>query len=146
MFGAWRTCRGRAIVASMRSTATVLRKLLGGRWLLAAAIVPAVAGGVAAAAIPHSAGQANRRSEPASTAKLRHRLPAPRLVGPGNGGTYQEMPAFAWSAVHGAAKYEFQLAADRGFSSTLFTVQTLNSFATVDKSLTDGTYYWRVRS
>jgi hypothetical protein len=56
------------------------------------------------------------------------------------------MPAFGWSAVAGSAKYEFQLSADRSFSSTVETDQTLNTFATLDRVLTDGTYYWRVRS
>ena len=61
---------------------------------------------------------------------------------------------FAWSPVKGAVKYEFQLAADPDFTSLVLTkgnvgtasVQTLNTFATIDTTLSNGTYYWRARA
>jgi hypothetical protein len=79
-------------------------------------------------------------------AAKRHRIASPRLISPRDGDSGQATPAFGWSAVHGAVKYEFELSADRSFNSTVATIQTVNTYASVDKVLTDGTYYWRVRS
>jgi hypothetical protein len=45
-----------------------------------------------------------------------------------------------------AAKYEFQLSADRRFRSTLASFDTANTSATVDDTVFDGDYYWRVRA
>ncbi|HEX8856320.1 MAG TPA: hypothetical protein VF752_12050 [Thermoleophilaceae bacterium] len=81
----------------------------------------------------------------ADAAKSRTLAP-PRPLAPGDGAQGPAMPAFSWGAVRSAAKYEFQLSADRTFNSAIKATQTLNTFATIDKSLTDGTYYWRVRS
>jgi hypothetical protein len=102
--------------------------------------------GSSVAALPRVlAGQPDVRDTVAKE-KKKPRITAPKLVSPADGQTGDAIPAFGWRAVRGAPKYEFQLSADRTFSSTIYTIQTLNTFATVDKSLTDGTYYWRVRS
>jgi hypothetical protein len=63
----------------------------------------------------------------------------------------QALPAFAWSAVPGAARYEFALAADAGFNSPALGMGegqffTRNTRATVKKTLPNGTYWWRVRA
>ena len=71
----------------------------------------------------------------------------PVLTGPASGTTAAtSFPAFSWAAADGAIRYEFQLAADPGFNSTQYSFFTKNTRATVDKALTNGTYYWRVRS
>jgi hypothetical protein len=102
--------------------------------------------GSSVAALPRVlAGQPDGRVT-VTKAKKKPRITAPKLLSPADGQTGDAMPSFGWRAVRGAAKYEFQLSADRTFSSTIYTIQTLNTFATVDKSLTDGAYYWRVRS
>ena len=83
------------------------------------------------------------------------RLPAPKAAGPQDGGTFKVAPTFAWSAVKGAARYEFQLAADDKFESIVGsrregTFKTENTFATVTTALTDSPpghgYFWRVRA
>lgn len=75
----------------------------------------------------------------------------PKLKRPAHGTTVNQVPAFAWKAVRGAAKYEFQLAADRQFESIVLgqgrgTFQTRNTFATIEQTLANGDYFWRVRS
>ena len=56
------------------------------------------------------------------------------------------VPAFSWRRVGRAARYEFQLSADARFRSTLASFDSLNTSASVDKTLFDGDYYWRVRA
>ena len=78
-------------------------------------------------------------------------LDAPALVSPASDASVQALPAFAWNAVAGAAKYEFALAADAGFNSPALGMGegqffTRNTRATVKKTLANGTYYWRVRA
>lgn len=70
----------------------------------------------------------------------------PTLVTPATGTEVDGIPAFGWNAVSGAAKYEFQLSADSGFNSTQASFFTENTRATLDKTLPNGTYWWRVRS
>jgi hypothetical protein len=125
----------------MRRNATSLWKRRPSRWLIAVASASVVAGGAGAAI-----GAPGDGHPIATGAKLRHRVAPPRLLAPADRGTYEATPAFSWSAASGAAKYEFELSADSSFGSTLYTIQTLNTFVTIDKSITDGTYYWRVRS
>lgn len=79
-------------------------------------------------------------------------LPAPRVSSPAANATVQSLPAFTWSKVSGAAQYEFQLAADSGFRSIVLgsgfakgTFRTTNTAATIEESIPNGTYYWRVR-
>ncbi len=73
-------------------------------------------------------------------------LARPALVGPADNATVDTIPAFSWRRVGRAARYEFQLSADARFRSTLASFDTLNTSASVDKTLFDGDYYWRVRA
>jgi len=72
----------------------------------------------------------------------------PQLVSPDADATVQSVPAFTWDKVARADRYEFQLAADPTFGSIVDrgTFQTRNTAASIEKSLADGTYYWRVRA
>jgi hypothetical protein len=81
-------------------------------------------------------------------AKASRNLPAPRLSLPGDDAAVQSVPAFSWSPVRRAAKYQFQLSADKKFGSIVSggSLKTLNTFATLNGTLADGTYYWRVRA
>jgi len=78
-------------------------------------------------------------------------LATPTPLAPAAGATAQALPSFAWSAVAGAARYEFQLAADVGFNSPVLgrgedQFFTRNTRATLKKTVPNGTYYWRVRA
>jgi hypothetical protein len=64
----------------------------------------------------------------------------------------EQLPAISWKVVHGAVAYEYQLAADSRFNSIVLGVgpgkganKTTNLAAALEKSVSDGTYYWRVR-
>jgi len=72
----------------------------------------------------------------------------PTLVTPAADAAVQGVPAFTWNRVKRADRYEFQLAADTRFGSIVDrgSFQTRNTAATIDESLADGTYYWRVRA
>jgi hypothetical protein len=72
----------------------------------------------------------------------------PTLVAPAADANVQGVPAFTWNSVKRADRYEFQLAADPSFGSIVDkgSFQTRNTAASIDKSLADGTYYWRVRA
>jgi hypothetical protein len=133
------------ILTKMRKQALIMARRMTARWGPVGLIACVLACGVAGAAVAQHRpdGSAGAHIERAVAAKGL-RAPTPRS--PANGTQAQSMPPFGWSAVRGAAKYEFQLSADRRFASTLRSAQTLNTFASVDKMLTDGTYYWRVRS
>jgi hypothetical protein len=85
----------------------------------------------------------------ADAAKLR----APSLAGPSNGARVQQLPAISWGAVRGAATYEYEVSADARFSSLALgkgtgkgVSHTYNLSATLDKTVPDGTYFWRVRA
>jgi hypothetical protein len=76
---------------------------------------------------------------------------APALTGPADDARVGSVPSFSWSPIKAAAKYEFQLSADRDFGSVVLgqgkgSFQTLNTFATIEKTLPNSTYYWRVRA
>jgi hypothetical protein len=75
-------------------------------------------------------------------------LAAPRQLSPANGAHVSTIPGFSWRPVRSAAKYEFQLSADRGFKSIVHkgSFQSFNAFATIETALADGDYYWRVRA
>jgi hypothetical protein len=62
------------------------------------------------------------------------------------GDTLDRTPAFAWNGVAGAVRYEFQVSADPGFNSTQASFMTKNTRASLVKTLTNGTYWWRVRA
>ncbi|HMI72486.1 MAG TPA: hypothetical protein VK510_20975, partial [Solirubrobacteraceae bacterium] len=91
---------------------------------------------------------------PAATA---HAAPftsrSPQPEAPAPGATVQALPSFTWKAMKGADQYEFQLAGDRRFGSIVLgtgrgkgSFRTRNTAATVDKTIPDGRYYWRVRA
>jgi hypothetical protein len=72
---------------------------------------------------------------------------APNLVGPGDDAVVAFLPVFSWNPVSGADKYNFVLAADSAFNSPVYSLLgTKNTRATPDKTLPNGTYYWRVQS
>jgi protein-S-isoprenylcysteine O-methyltransferase Ste14 len=78
-------------------------------------------------------------------------LSRPTLLAPEGGSTFSTLPAFSWRAVARAAKYEFQLAADRRFTAPVlgagydrFTTRNLR--ATILKTVPNGTYWWRARA
>ena len=86
---------------------------------------------------------------PLASANAAPRAPAPSSPAPG--AQVESAPVFKWSHVRGAERYEFQLSADRRFASRLLGRRngsrvTANRYATVDKALANGTYYWRVRA
>jgi hypothetical protein len=79
-------------------------------------------------------------------------LHAPKLASPANGARVQQLPAISWNAVRGAAEYEYQVAGDSRFNSIVLgkgpgngASLTHNLAATLGKTVSDGTYYWRVR-
>jgi hypothetical protein len=78
---------------------------------------------------------------PASSAPA---VPSP--IGPPDGADVVFLPAFAWQGVTGADKYQFQLSADPNFNSSLFNITTRNTRATPEKTVPNGTYFWRVSS
>ena len=73
-------------------------------------------------------------------------LAAPVLTSPGSGVSVNAAPVFQWNAVPGADHYSFQVAATNSFSPFLYSVDTQNTRATVDKVLQNKTYYWRVQA
>jgi hypothetical protein len=73
-------------------------------------------------------------------------LVAPAPVGPAQDAQVDSLPAFSWNPVSGADRYEFELAADQGFNSTLSEVSTKNTRAALKTVIPNGTYYWRVRA
>ena len=75
----------------------------------------------------------------------------PVPTGPTAGVSVGELPAFAWSAVAGAEEYEFEIAADSGFNSPVLgsgkdDFRTKNLRATLQQTIPNGTYWWRVRA
>jgi hypothetical protein len=74
-------------------------------------------------------------------------LSAPRPISPANASQVAAIPAFSWRPLRNATRYEFQLAADRGFKSIVDkgSFQTQNTHSSIETALADGDYYWRVR-
>ena len=77
-------------------------------------------------------------------------LPEPVPAAPGDGEVLDGLPVFSWETVPGAAKYEFEIAADDGFNSPVLGATydhffTRNTRATLRKTVPNGTYFWRVR-
>src|SRR5580765_497574 len=75
----------------------------------------------------------------------------PTQTAPAAGAVVQFVPSFAWTAVAGADKYQFQLSADAGMNSPVLgdgkdNFFTRNTRATLTKTIPNGTYYWRVRA
>jgi len=75
-------------------------------------------------------------------------IQAPGLISPSNGSTTTDnTPNFTWTSVGGTNFCDFQLASDNGFTSGVVTVKGLSttSYTSVEP-LTDGEWYWRVRT
>ena len=71
----------------------------------------------------------------------------PNLTGPADGQTVSFLPVFSWDPVSGADKYNFVVAADPLFNSPVYALNgTKNTRATQDKTLPNGTYWWRVQA
>src|ERR671931_1543707 len=86
-----------------------------------------------------------------SAGPARAALDRPTQTAPANGAVSHFLPAFAWTPVSGADKYEFQIAADPGMNSPVLgqgkdDFFTRNTRATLTKTVPNGTYYWRVRA
>jgi hypothetical protein len=71
-----------------------------------------------------------------------------RPIAPADKAHVQALPFFSWQRVSKAVSYDFQLAADSGFHTIVpdGAIHTKNTYAAVDKSVADGTFYWRVRA
>jgi hypothetical protein len=117
--------------------------------LLAAACLCALGSVSATEAAAHRR-PAHRR--PAHKQRRVHGLASPNPIAPADGAQFQQVPPLSWSAVGGAAEYEYQLSADPRFDSIVLgaglgtgSSTTHNQAATLSKSISDGTYYWRVR-
>ena len=71
---------------------------------------------------------------------------APALAAPVDGASVSALPPFKWNPVSGADHYEFELSANSGFTSVVYSVTTTkNTRASVKTVQPNGTYYWRVR-
>jgi hypothetical protein len=75
----------------------------------------------------------------------------PAQTAPASGAVVQLVPAFAWTPVKGADKYEFQISADAGMNSPVLGTGkddffTRNTRATLQTAIPNGTYWWRVRA
>src|SRR5919197_1176879 len=86
-----------------------------------------------------------------SAGPARAAIDRPSPTAPAEGAVSQFLPAFAWTPVSGADKYEFQIAADPGMNSPVLgqgkdDFFTRNKRATLTKTVPNGTYYWRVRA
>jgi hypothetical protein len=78
-------------------------------------------------------------------------LTAPVPEGPADGTSVASLPAFTWTPVAGAERYEFQIAADPAFNSPVLGSNfdrffTRNTSATLVKAVPNGSYWWRVRA
>jgi hypothetical protein len=103
--------------------------------------------GAASRARKHRKRSRRRRARSTRPSLLR----GPALGAPADGERVRSLPAFSWSPVRGAAKYEFQLSADDDFGSVVYgqgkgSFQTQNTYATVGKTVPNGAYHWRVRA
>jgi hypothetical protein len=78
-------------------------------------------------------------------------LAAPHLQSPVNNQSLQALPTFTWGGVRRADHYQFELAADRKFTSAVSglaqgPISVEDTAITDDKTIPDGIYYWRVRA
>src|ERR687888_832303 len=86
-----------------------------------------------------------------SAGPARAAVPRPEPTAPADGAVSTFLPAFAWTPVSGADRYEFQIAADAGMNSPVLgngkdDFTTRNTRATLVKTVPNGTYWWRVRA
>lgn len=71
---------------------------------------------------------------------------APNPISPPDGDEVTFLPTVAWSPVAGADHYIVEFGADTAFNPALFTISTKNTRAVPDKTVPNGTYYWRVQA
>jgi hypothetical protein len=71
---------------------------------------------------------------------------APQPTGPPDGFEASFLPTLQWNAVAGADHYVVEIGADSAFNPALFTISTKNTRAVADKTVPNGTYYWRVQA
>src|SRR5256714_1429882 len=87
-----------------------------------------------------------------AAADTAHALGAPRPLSPRNSEKVQQLPAITWSAVRGAAAYEYEISSNPRFTALVGSgpgrqgTQTHNLAAVLEKEVSDGTFYWRVRA
>jgi hypothetical protein len=142
------------MMPSLRSTAPrhgTRRKFIAGGLVVAQAAIALTLLAVVAPAQSSPPAAASNRADPTAEAAARRKLRAPRPLSPAAGATVKAVPSFAWARVRGAVKYEFQIAADDDFRSSVLgqrrtSVFTANRFASIDRALSDGEYFWRVRA
>jgi hypothetical protein len=70
----------------------------------------------------------------------------PVVTGPPDGDTVTFLPTLQWNAAAGADHYVVEIGADAGFNPALFTITTKNTRAVADKTVPNGTYWWRVQA
>jgi hypothetical protein len=70
----------------------------------------------------------------------------PDPIGPPDGIEVTFLPTLKWNAVAGADHYVVEIGADSAFNPALFTISTKNTRAVADKTVPNGTYYWRVEA
>jgi hypothetical protein len=78
-------------------------------------------------------------------------LSAPVAVTPADSALVDALPVFGWEKVAGAARYEWEIAADPGFNSPVLGFNwdhffTRNTRATMWKVVPNGSYWWHVRA
>jgi hypothetical protein len=78
-------------------------------------------------------------------------LDHPNQTAPAAGAVVEFLPAFAWTSVAAADRYEFQISADPGMNSPVLGAGkddffTKNTRATLKQTIPNGTYWWRVRA
>ncbi|HNC91570.1 MAG TPA: hypothetical protein PL000_21780, partial [Anaerolineales bacterium] len=71
---------------------------------------------------------------------------APALSAPANAASVIGTPAFSWSSVATAAKYEFQYDDDADFSSPVYTSAELTTLNHTPPAMVLDSYSWRVRA
>src|SRR3954449_164786 len=71
---------------------------------------------------------------------------APKATAPKAGSTVSTMPTLTWNAAKNAMSYEVQIGSTAGFNPALVDVTTQNIRYIHAKTLSNGAYYWRVRS
>jgi hypothetical protein len=131
--------------------------LIAAALLLAGLAVAAFAAGGSASGGRGPQGAASADDSATASARKRRRarrrggLRAPALQAPRDDDSVDSVPAFSWAPVRGAATYEFQLSADGAFRSIVLgqgngSFHTKNTAATINKTLPDGNYFWRVRA
>ena len=80
-------------------------------------------------------------------------ISAPTLRGPANGAVTTGVnyppvgvPKLEWEPLVGAQKYGLEVSTSAGFATILFKADTFGTTHTLDRAVTDGEYFWRVRA